>query len=112
MDCVARSNFFVRDEANRLCATPLLVALLGMSHMIRAKQFSWRSFFVLRFCSLKSFKHLFQTLVPRLKPNAGAVVEGSDIIFAADSIPAIFGVSTDPYIVCALRPPRRADGTL
>lgn len=27
------------------------------------------------------------------------VVEGSDIIFAADSIPAIFGVTTDPYIV-------------
>ena len=27
------------------------------------------------------------------------VVEGSDIIFAADSIPAIFGVTVDPYVV-------------
>ena len=27
------------------------------------------------------------------------VVEGSDIVFAVDSIPAIFGVTTDPFIV-------------
>lgn len=28
-----------------------------------------------------------------------AVVEGTDVIFAVDSIPAIFGVTTDPYLV-------------
>jgi tellurite resistance protein TerC len=28
-----------------------------------------------------------------------AVIEGSDVIFAVDSIPAIFGVTTDPFIV-------------
>jgi tellurite resistance protein TerC len=27
------------------------------------------------------------------------VVEGSDVVFAVDSIPAIFGVTTDPFIV-------------
>ena len=51
----SQGRFFIRDGGGRLCATPLLVALI--------------------------------------------VVEGSDIIFAADSIPAIFGVTTDPYIV-------------
>lgn len=28
------------------------------------------------------------------------IIEGSDIIFAVDSIPAVFSVTTDPYIVC------------
>jgi tellurite resistance protein TerC len=54
-DEAGKGKFFIRDESGRLCATPLMVALI--------------------------------------------VVEGSDIIFAADSIPAIFGVTTDPYVV-------------
>lgn len=28
------------------------------------------------------------------------IIEGSDIIFAVDSIPAVFSVTTDPFIVC------------
>jgi len=53
-DAYDGDNFFVRDDAGALLATPLLLALV--------------------------------------------CVELSDVIFAVDSVPAVFGVTTDPFI--------------
>lgn len=78
---------FMADKKPDLEKNPLLRWLRG--HMRIAPEFYGQSFFV-RINGLRHATPMFLVLL---------MIEASDLVFAIDSIPAIFAVTTDPFIV-------------
>lgn len=77
----------VADQKPDLENNPLLRWLRG--HMRVTRDFQGQAFFV-RMDGLRYATPMFLVLV---------MIEASDLVFAVDSIPAIFAVTTDPFIV-------------
>lgn len=75
------------DQKPDLAKNPLLRWLRG--HMRITADFHGQAFFV-RLDGLRHATPMFLVLV---------MIETSDLVFAVDSIPAIFAVTTDPFIV-------------
>ncbi|RXZ42564.1 TerC family protein [Crenobacter cavernae] len=76
-----------KDEEADLAANPILKFL--RSHLRMTNEFHGEKFFVVK-QGVRYATPMFLVLM---------MIEFSDVIFAVDSIPAIFAVTTDPFIV-------------
>ncbi|KZE27280.1 tellurite resistance protein TerC [Crenobacter luteus] len=76
-----------KDEAADLADNPVLKFLRG--HLRMTNEFHGEKFFVIR-DGVRYATPMFLVLM---------MIEFSDVVFAVDSIPAIFAITTDPFIV-------------
>jgi len=83
------------NEAPDLAKNPLILWL--RKHMKITEQLEGERFFVTRTETVEGVSRLVRYATPLFLVLV--LVEVSDLIFAVDSIPAIFAITTDPFIV-------------